>query len=62
MQHTRKRVRVYPTPRGVYPTLHHMGGLVKQLDLQVDGVRIAAIVDPPRLNVNCSAWSNEIND
>ena len=30
---------------GVYPTLHHMGGLVRQLDLRVYGVRIAAIVD-----------------
>ena len=32
-------------PGGVYPTLRHMGGLVKQLDLRVYGVRIAAIVD-----------------
>ena len=45
MNPTRKWVRVYPTPRGVYPTLRHMGGLVKQLDLRVYGGRIAAIVD-----------------
>ena len=44
MNPTQKWVRVYPTPRGVYPTLRHMGGLVKHLD-QVYGVRIAAIVD-----------------
>jgi len=30
---------------GVYPTLHHMDGLVKQLELLVYGVRIAANMD-----------------
>lgn len=30
---------------GVYPTLHHMDGLVKELELQIYGVRIAASVD-----------------
>jgi len=30
---------------GVYPTLQHMDGLVKELELQIYGVRIAASVD-----------------
>ena len=30
---------------GVYPTLHHMDGVVKQLELLVYGVRVGAIVD-----------------
>ena len=38
--------RVYPTPLGgVYPTLRHMGGVVKQLELLVYGVRTVAIVE-----------------
>ncbi|MGP8070190.1 MAG: hypothetical protein ACLP5V_09895 [Candidatus Bathyarchaeia archaeon] len=30
---------------GVYPTLHHMDNLVKELELQIYGIRIAASVD-----------------
>jgi len=30
---------------GVYPTLRHMGGVVKQLELLVYGVRTVAIVE-----------------
>ena len=37
--------RVSHPARGVYPTLHHMDRLVKQLELQVYGVRTAANVD-----------------
>ena len=32
-------------PGGVYPTLHHMDSLVKELELHIYGVRIAASVD-----------------
>jgi hypothetical protein len=36
---------VSQSPGGVYPTLQHMDGLVKELELQIYGVRIASSVD-----------------
>jgi len=41
----KKGTSVSHPPGGVYPTLHHMDGLIKELELQVYGVRIASNVD-----------------
>jgi hypothetical protein len=57
----KKGMGVSHPPGGVYPTLHHMDGLVKQLELQVYGYE-SPQTWTPRLNMNCSAWSNESND